>query len=396
LHATAGHLAIFVGTKVAAKEHSEFINYMDLIDGMPPGLYEIVISDKSEGEVGSELLTGDFNVRIEERSLDDIRALGCNSMDDEREFETVARLSALNNALYSAFAQPRLKEMVTPQSASAVLEMQPLRLKYAMFSDKNPLMHLVPPLSEKARAERVHPDPDNPCVKAQEAVSKMVEQWLETLGRIRDQTTEAVFHAVYGSPALQACLGVIPNGRPRPKPGVSPNQRAAVAARIDHLRSAMEQGGPLEGIVRALVYIAKGQKSVDARSFEVLRRALEEHPNITLAHYKTVVREQWAMLTIDETAAIKALPKLLPSDAAERRAMFEKIRDIRTAAGELEGEAKRRMACVQELFEIKSAPTPARRKTANGASPMKAKSRATRPGRVSKNNRQTRPVAQKI
>ncbi len=67
LHETAGHLAIFVGTKVAAKEHSEFINYMDLIDGIPPGLYEIVITNKSEGDVGAELLAGDFNVRIEER-----------------------------------------------------------------------------------------------------------------------------------------------------------------------------------------------------------------------------------------------------------------------------------------------------------------------------------------
>ena len=84
LHETAGHLAIFVGTKVAAKEHSEFINYMDLIDGMPPGLYEIVISNKSDDPLGVELLAGDFNVRIEERSLDDIRALGCNNIEDER------------------------------------------------------------------------------------------------------------------------------------------------------------------------------------------------------------------------------------------------------------------------------------------------------------------------
>ena len=65
LHETAGHLAIFVSTKVAAKEDSEFINYMDMIDSMPPGLYEIVITDKSEGEIGGELLEGDFNVRIE-------------------------------------------------------------------------------------------------------------------------------------------------------------------------------------------------------------------------------------------------------------------------------------------------------------------------------------------
>jgi pimeloyl-ACP methyl ester carboxylesterase len=397
LHQTAGHLAIFVGTKVAAKEHSEFINYMDLIDGMPPGLYEIVITDKSEGEVGGELLIGDFNVRIEERSLDNIRALGCNSIDDEREFETVARVSALNNALYSAFVQPRMEAWVTPQAASTMLQMQPLRLKYAMFSDKNPLMRFVRPLADKARDERILPEPDNPCLKMQEAASKMVEESLEAFGRLRDQTQEAIFHAVYGSPWLQAWMGVMPNNeRPRPKPGVSPNQRAAIPARIEHLRASMDHGGPLEAVVRALVYIAKGQKSVDARSFEVLRRALEEHPDITLAHYKAVVREQWAMLTIDEAAALKALPKLLPSDAARRRAMFEKIRAIRTAAGELEGEAERRMALVQELFDLKPASTPARHQTSNGGSPMKGRHRAAGSGRVTKGYRQTKPVARKV
>ena len=154
LHETAGHLAIFVGTKVAAKEHSEFINYMDLIDGIPPGLYEIVITNKSEGEVGAELLAGDFNVRIEERAIEDIRALGCNSIEDEREFEAVARVSELNNALYSTFVQPWLKTWVTPQMASAVLAMQPLRVQYALFSDKNPMMRAVAPLADKARAER--------------------------------------------------------------------------------------------------------------------------------------------------------------------------------------------------------------------------------------------------
>ena len=138
LHETAGHLAIFVSTKVAAKEDSEFINYMDMIDSMPPGLYEIVITDTSEGEVGEELLEGDFNVRIEERGLDDIRALGCNSIEDEREFEAVARVSQLNNAMYSAFVRPWLRAWVTPQMASAVLAMTPLRLKYALASDKNP------------------------------------------------------------------------------------------------------------------------------------------------------------------------------------------------------------------------------------------------------------------
>jgi hypothetical protein len=140
---------------------------------------------------------------------------------------------------------------------------------------------------------------------------------------------------------------------------VSPDQRAAIAERIEHLLATMDQGGPLEAVVRALVYIAKGQKSVDARSFEMLRRILKEYPNITLARYKAVVREQWAMLTIDEQSALEALPRLLPRDAAKRRAMFEKIREIRTAAGELEGEAKRRFEEVRRLFNIEARPAAA-------------------------------------
>ena len=360
LHEKAGHLAIFVGTKVAAKEHSEFINYMDLIDGMPPGLYEIVITDKSEGEVGAELLTGDFNVKIEERGIEDIRSMGCNSNEDEREFDAVARVSALNNALYSTFIQPWLQASVTPQMASAVLASQPLRLQYAMFSDKNPMMRFVPLLADKARAERKSPAPDNPYVKMQEQISDRITESLETFGRMRDQTQEAIFHAIYGSPWVQAWLGTPPKGtRPRPKPGESPDQRAAIAERIEHLLGTMDQGGPLEAVVRSLVHLAKGQKSVDARSFEVLRRTLKEYPNITLAHYKAVVREQWAMLTIDEQAALEALPKLLPSDPAKRRAMFEKIREIRTAAGELEGEAKRRFEEIRRLFNLEARPAAA-------------------------------------
>jgi hypothetical protein len=319
-----------------------------------------VITNKGEGEIGAELLVGDFNVKIEERGIEDIRALGCNSNEDDREFDTVARLSALNNSLYSTFIQPWLQPAVTPQMASAVHASHPLRLQYAMFSDKNPMMRFVPQLADKARAERKLPVPDNPYLKMQEQVSNAVTESLEAYGRIRDQTQEAIFHSIYGSPWLQAWLGTPPKGtRPRPKPGVSPGQQAALAERIEHLRATMDQGGPLEAVVRALVYIAKGQKSVDARSFEVLRRILKEHPEITLAQYKAVVREQWAMLTIDEAAALRALPNLLPAHSAQRRAMFEGIRNIRMAAGELEGEAKRRLEEIRRLFDIEAPPAAA-------------------------------------
>ena len=62
----------------------------------------------------------------------------------------------------------------------------------------------------------------------------------------------------------------------------------------------MDRGGELEAAVRALVYIAEGQRFVDARSFEILRRISKAYPDITFAHYKAVVREEWAKLVLDE------------------------------------------------------------------------------------------------
>ena len=282
LHETAGHLAIFVSTKVAAKEDTEFINYMDMIDSMPPGLYEIVITDKSEGEVGGELLEGDFNVRIEERTIADVRALGCNNIEDEREFEAVARVSQLNNALYSTFVRPWLRPWVTPQTASAVLAMTPVRLKYAIASDKNPFLGMVAPLADEARAHRKAPAAANPFLAVQEQVSQIVTAWLEALGQIRDQSVEAVFHAVYGSTWLQAWLGVTrDNGRRRPKPGTSADQKKARAAEITELRATIDRGGELEAAVRTLIYIAEGQRFVE----RALLRDLAAHFEGLPKHY---------------------------------------------------------------------------------------------------------------
>jgi pimeloyl-ACP methyl ester carboxylesterase len=356
LHESAGHLAIFVGTKVAAKEHSEFVNYMDLIDGLPPGLYELVITEKSNDEIGADLLEGDYNVRIEERGLEDIWDMGANSIEDEREFEAVARLSQVNNWLYETFMQPWIRPFVTPQTVSTVLAMQPLRLQYVLFSDKNPLMRGVPPLAEMARAERKPADPDNPFLGIQEQVSEMVTASLTALGELRDNTVEAMFHAIYGSPWVQGLLGVTANhGRPRPKPGTSPDHESALLAKIEELRNTMAKGGTLEAAVRAGLYIAAGHHAIDARTFEVLRRTMKAYPDITLAHFKAVVHEQWARLVIDEKSALQALPQLLPADAAPRRTMFATIRTIVTASGELEGDAKRRLDEIQVLFETDAA-----------------------------------------
>jgi hypothetical protein len=141
------------------------------------------------------------------------------------------------------------------------------------------------------------------------------------------------------------------NGRPRPKPGTSPDEEAALLAKAEELRATMADGGPLEAVVRAGLYVAEAQHAIDAHTFEVLRRILKAHPDISLAHFKAVVREQWARLVVDEKAALRALPQLLPADAAARRALCDEIRETCAAIGEPEGETKRRLDEMKNLFE---------------------------------------------
>src|SRR3954449_8875906 len=75
VHETIGHLGIFVSGGVAKKEHDEFASNIDLIDVLPPGLYEAVMTPKDPNAVGADLIAGEYLVRFEHRTLDDVRAI---------------------------------------------------------------------------------------------------------------------------------------------------------------------------------------------------------------------------------------------------------------------------------------------------------------------------------
>src|ERR1043165_4513104 len=128
VHETVGHLGIFVSSNVARKEYGEFSSNIDLIDMLPPGLYEAVFQANTADTVNPDLVSGEWVMRCEARTLDDIRALGGNDAADARRFATAARVSETNLALYRSYVQPFVKAMVNPQMADWLRQMHPLRL----------------------------------------------------------------------------------------------------------------------------------------------------------------------------------------------------------------------------------------------------------------------------
>jgi len=359
VHETVGHLGIFVSGGVARKEHSEFSSNIDLIDVLPPGLYEATFERKSGDTTNPDLVSGEWIMRCEERTLDDIRALGGNAPEDERRFATAARVSEANLALYRTFVQPAVKALMPPGAAEWMRQCHPLRLQYAMFSDDNPFLAPLAGLAQQARENRRPAAANNPFVAAQEAVSRQIVGALDAWRDVHDTLSEWMFLTVYGSPLLQASVGVDPaSTAPSRKAGKSPLHRELRQARIAGMKSHIRSGGLQECFVRGLLYVGFSRGRVDERGLDALRRIrlVEEERRLTLAQFKAMAREQFLMLLLDPEATLAAIPDLLPADADERRKGLAAIRQVLSASGEIAGDAVERLARIARLFGVDEAP----------------------------------------
>jgi len=287
------------------------------------------------------------------RTLDDIRALGGNDAADERRFATAARMSEVNLALYRTFAQPIVRALVSAPLAETLHQMHPLRLQYQIFSDANPFMAPIASLAEEVRKNRRPVAADNPFIAMQENVSEQIVAALDGWRDSVETVAERTFLTVYGSPALQAAAGIDPaDTRPLRKPAKNRLYQELVQKRIAELKSHIPLGGLREAVVRALIYVGLGRGSVDERGFESVRRLRSRYGDMPLSEFKRLVREQFAMLLIDQQAALAALPSLLPPDAETRSEAFNVVRQVMEACGEISAEDEKRLSEIGRLFGI--------------------------------------------
>jgi hypothetical protein len=351
VHETIGHLGIFVSSGVARKEHGEFSSNIDLIDTLPPGLYEAKFERKAGETVNPDLATGDWIMRCELRTLDDIRALGVNDMMDDRSFATVDRVSRTNLALYRAFVQPIVRAFVNPALADFMQQLHPLRLQYEVFSNANPMMGPVAGWAEQVRDRRRPASADNPLVAMQESMSRQIVAGLDAWRVATENFSEQMFTAVYGSKAFQAAMGIDPaSDQPLRRAPESTLHRELIDKRIAELNAHIATGGLREAVIRALIFAGMGRAAVDERGFEALRRIRERYTDITLTEFKAIVREQFYMLLLDTEGALSAIPSMLPPDPEIRQKALDMIGNVLSARGELSSDDRERLEQVGRLF----------------------------------------------
>ena len=208
-------------------------------------------------------------------------------------------------------------------------------------------MSAVKSLAEKASEDRKPVSADNPFLAFQEQVSKQIVHALDSWRNSQEALSEAIFLAVYGSPAVQAAVGIDPQSVPSRRREMSARHREMLQARIAELKSRIERGRPSGsgGSRPALCRVGAGDGGrAQPRGTASGSVATTVDARLTLPEFKMLVREQFFMLLLDREGALAAIPKAVAREfQIERRAAFAAIREVLSASAEISGEAASRL-----------------------------------------------------
>jgi pimeloyl-ACP methyl ester carboxylesterase len=352
LHKTVGHLGIFVSGDVNRKEHAEVIRTLEMVEMLPPGLYEMTINDREPGHADDELIAHRYSVKFAERKLQDIRDMG-GTPKDEKPFEAAARLSQINEGIYLRFISPWVRMVANEPTAALMRQLHPGRIRHNVFSDRvNPAMNTVKVAAEAVRKNRRPVSDDNLFVGLEQAFSDGLVRTLDLFRDVRDDSQELLFKAIFERSIVQRALGVTGNrdtGR-----ADEAERRALMAERVEELKARELRGGTLEAFVRICAYIHNGQPAAEERGFRALKQIYDEaHEDTrkTLVEFKEAVREQTFLVRLDEERALETLSVLL-KDSEHRLATMHAVRSMEKAMGPVDAEREARLRRVEEILGV--------------------------------------------
>jgi hypothetical protein len=136
-----------------------------------------------------------------------------------------------------------------------------------------------------------------------------------------------MFFGLYGSPLVQALLGIDKDTEVRSFPGSSPEQLAARQAQAAAYAAKLLTGGFDEALTRAVLYVIAAERMIDQRTALALNVARKKLMHLSLAAFKALVREQAFLLQLERERAVGALASLLPETDA-RKELLKQVNAI--------------------------------------------------------------------
>jgi len=180
----------------------------------------------------------------------------------------------------------------------------------------NPMLRHLGAAATRIRANRKPASPGNAFTAQEQSLSSFVEEWLNCYRDSRDRRQERLFRAVYGHEALHRSLSAAGTFKVKDK-DLEVSWEDYEKWLQQKWLDAAEKGGPAEGIVRAMMAMARTGRIIGRKHFAVAEEIAKTHKilqKIRPADFRRMVKEQYCILEADEEKALAALAKLIPGE----------------------------------------------------------------------------------
>ena len=326
LHETVGHLGIFVGGSIALKEHDQLVNSLDVIESLPPGLYEMKLEakDGQPQQRWGELEPGNYTVHYQYRTMEDIRNINPEGREEEAMFSTISQWSELNANLYKTYLRPWVRLSVTREMADNMVRLNPMRMQRQIFSDNFALAPFIRYQAAAVRAERCPVEETHPLKQIEKKVSQQITDELDAYRDRRDSQTVSMTRLLFGPHGLGAWLP--------PKQADAEVAQARALNELEAYRAAVlahiEEGGFAEAVCRIVVAAMISIGSFERRSLR-LARLLSQLPDMAAMtdgknaplNWVQLLKDQARITAVAPVEALNALHSLLPDVATRERAL---------------------------------------------------------------------------
>lgn len=323
LHESVGHLGIFVGGDIARKEHDQLVTSLDVIESLPPGLYEMKLNAKDEtAERWEQLEPGQYTVHYEHRTMNDIRALNPEGRGEEAMFSTISKVSELNASIYKTLFRPWVKLLAKRPTADLQGRFHKMRMQRQLFSDTLPLAPFIRAQAKQARARRSPIPNEHPLRQVEKKMSEQIVKGLDQFRDRRNDMTVASARLMYGPLGLGAFF--------KPDESDADIAHARAQRELASFREAalehIGEGGFAEAVCRIVL---AGMVSIGAFERRSLRlaRLLTHLPVGTVKgftaeiHWVQLLKEQARIIAVAPVEALNALGQMLPDTASRERAL---------------------------------------------------------------------------
>ena len=361
IHDQVGHLGIFVSSKIANREHKGMASIMDMIEIIPPGLYEMRI--EGEQGVGKDKT---FSVDLKRRTFDDLSQAIGQYRTDEKIFRAIHRSSKSQTRIYEQSLRPIIKAMSNETSAQILRSLHPLRLQRSLWSRKNPMVSATSTLTHtlnrflshtandaveenaipqdtntsqsntdnqtrstitqnygSVKLPGIEPiNQDNVFLKIEKMFMDSLSMTLDFWGDLQGKHTENMFFTLWSMPWLREY------GNKESSRRLSNKNALRDLPKVDQVLAKISQGGYSEAVIRMLILVnIVADNNIDrnklVRLTEVITKQLP-FKDLLNSNLARIIENQTLMVRFDENQSMDTLKTLL-KDKDERIQAFKQV-----------------------------------------------------------------------